>query len=526
MSRRTRALRSQQDSGPKLAVHRQEARHGLPPPAVEDADPVEMGRYVDAFRRSRLLIAFIVVPLTLGVYFVSASLPNHYRATAKLVLDGGSDPLDNRDVQSTERRLATIQTLLTTRETLGGAASRLRGQTAKTLDDKVQATVSQTADVIDVTATDDTPRGAAAIANGVASTYLARQRRLDRERLQRERASLNRDLGAQRNRRGVAAEEERASIRDRLRDLNLAAAGSGSELQLAEKALPPDEPYSPRPTRNALFALFASFFIAALVVVARAQLKPRVSGSRELSRLLDAPILGEIPYVRRLLGRERKTLNPVEYEAYQTLQASLRRHLPPTRQRIVLVTSALHGEGKTEATAALGLVLSQAGLRTWLVSADMRSPRLHELFDVAQAPGLAEVLANGGQSQNGASITPGGGPSLSRERGAGALHVLASGRTPADPAQLLASDAVDGFFDEIGRSDYDYVLLDGPPLLGLVDSQVLAQRVDAVLLVCRAPRLTPEIVLDVRETLERLKVAPLGLVVIGARGTPQAYLQS
>ena len=57
------------------------------------------------------------------------------------------------------------------------------------------------------------------------------------------------------------------------------------------------------------------------------------------------------------------------------------------------MTSAMHGEGKTEVTAALGLVLSHAGLQTWLVSADMRRPRLHELFDVAQTPGLAEVLA-------------------------------------------------------------------------------------------------------------------------------------
>ncbi len=254
-------------------------------------------------------------------------------------------------------------------------------------------------------------------------------------------------------------------------------------------------------------------------MLARAQLKPRISGSRELSRLLELPTLTEIPHVRRGLAHEPRTLSSVEYEAYQTLQAAIRRQLPATSQRTILVTSALHGEGKTEVTAALGLVLSQANQRTWLVSADMRRPKLHELFDVEQTPGLSEVLAG---AQNGGSD-----PifQLSAARtGAGRLHVLASGRTPPDPAQLLASDALDGFFDEVKQSEYDYVLLDGPPLLGLVDSQVLAQRVDGVLLVCRPDRLTPETTLATRELLDRLDVEPLGLVIVGARGLNHFYL--
>ncbi len=501
------------------------AREGGPdrpiPPDLEGTEPVEVGRYVDAFRRSRILIACIVVALTAGVYFFSASLPDRYRATSKLVLEEGADPLDTGDVASTERRLATIQTLLTTRETLRGAARRLRGETAVSLKDKVHASVTPGADIVNVSATGDTPRAAAAIANGVTSTYLARQRVTDRQRIQRARASLERDLNALRGRRGIPAEEERASIRERLTDLNLNAVNSGSELRLAEAARPPADPYSPQPVRNAIFALFASVFIAGLVVVSRAQLKPRVSGARELGRLIEAPILAEIPYVRRPFGRERSALSEREYEAYQTLQASLRMHLPPTEKRIVLVTSALHGEGKTEATAALGLVLSQAGQRVWLVSADMRWPKLHELFDVARAPGLSELLTQGRRQRNGAPP----GKSKANETNPGTLHVLASGQKPADPAQLLAGDAIETFFEEIRHSDYDYVLLDGPPLLGLVDSQVLAQRVDGVILVCRPSLLTPEVVLDLREALERLRVEPLGLVAVGGQRSPLPYVR-
>ena len=495
------------------------------PAGLPQDEPIEVGRYLGSLRRSWLLMLAIVVPLTAAVLLVSLTLAETYRATAKIVVESAADPLETRDVESVERRLATIQVLLTTRETFRRAARSLKGERIVTLKDKVGASVDPNANIINVVATDDTAAGAAKIANAVASSFLTTERRTEQRRLNRARATLLRALADLEGVRGLQAQEERAAVRERLTDLNFGAANAGSELALAEAARPPSEPYSPRPARNALFAFFASAFIAVLVVLARAQLKPRLTGSRELSRLLDLPMLVEIPYVRRRLGRGPKRLKPTEYEAYQTLQASLRRQLPPTRQRIVLVTSALHGEGKTEVTAALGLVLSHAGMRTWLVSADMRWPRLHELFDVAQTPGLAEVLAAARRDGSSAAAQMSAVRSGSGEAQAGSLHVLASGRPPSDPAQLLASDTLDAFFDEVRESAYDYVLLDGPPLLGLVDSQVLAQRADGVLIVCRSDQLTPKSAMAMRDLLERLDVKALGLVIVGARGLHVAYLE-
>ena len=497
--------------------------NGLPAystPGLPPDQPVETGRYLDALRRSKLLILLIVLPLTLAVLFVSLLLPKTYRATAKIVVEGASDPLQTRDAESVERRIATIDALLTTRETLRRAARQVPGETTATLEESVSSSVDPLANIINVSATDDTPRGAARIANAVATTFLNTERRAERRRLNRARATLNQALAPLEGRRGEQAATERAAIRERITDLELgAAAGESSELALAEAAQPPSRAYSPRPLRNAAFGFFAALFIAALVVLARAQLKPRVSGTRELSRLLELPVLAEVPHVRRPMGHRPQALSAIEYEAYQTLQASLRRRLPATSQRTVLVTSALNGEGKTEVTAALGLVLSQAMNRTWLVSADMRWPKLHELFDVDQTPGLSEVLVG---ARNGGSK---GIFQLSAARtGSGSLHVLASGQTPPDPAQLLASDALDGFFEEIKESEYDYVLLDGPPLLGLVDSQLLAQRVDGVLIVCRPDRQTPETALALRELLTRLEVEPLGIVIVGARGPTHTLL--
>jgi capsular exopolysaccharide synthesis family protein len=494
-------------------------------PELPPDDPVEVGRYLDAFRRSRWLIAGIVVFVTAAVFVISLLLPKTYQATSKLVLNPSAQPLASSDAQSTQRDLATVRVLLTTRELLAAVAKNgPAGETVNSLRDKVSATVDQDANVINVVGTDDTARGAAAIANGVAATFLARERRQQQQQVNRTRRVLTKEIAdLQASSTPLNATEvasQIATVRQQLIDLTVAA-NAGPALQLAERAQAPTSPSSPRPIRNAIFGLFASLFIAALVVLARAQLRPRVSGSRELSRLLDLPVMVEVPFVRRRLGHSPNTLSAIEYEAYQTLQASLRMQLPADSQRTVLVTSALHGEGKTEVTAALGLVLAQAGQRTWLVSADMRWPRLHELFDVAQTPGLAEVLAGGRQGESTVTV---GARRSSKENG-GRLHVLASGQRPPDPGQLLAGDALDGFFDDIKESDYDYVLLDGPPLLGLVDSQVLAQRVDGVIVVCRPDRLTSANAIDMRELLQRLRAPALGLVVIGGRSSPISYFE-
>ncbi len=149
-------------------------------PDLPPDEPVEVGRYLEAFRRSKWLIALIVVSLTAAVLVISLLLPKTYRATAKIVFVQPPDSLSSSDAPSTQRGLNTVGIRLTTRESLRAAVKNgLEGETVDSLRDKVHATVDQDANVINVVATDDTARGAAAIANTVAATFLGRQRRQD-----------------------------------------------------------------------------------------------------------------------------------------------------------------------------------------------------------------------------------------------------------------------------------------------------------------------------------------------------------
>lgn len=455
--------------------------------------------------------------MTALVLALSLVLPKTYRASARIVLEDATGLLESGDA-SVERRLATLQTLVTTRDVLRRAGRQLEGENADSLEDKVSSSVDPEANIINVSATDDSAEGAAAIANAVATEFLAKRRRAERQRLARARANLIQALN--RLRTSPAARVEGAALRERLSELTVSEASLGAELQVAQAARPPSSPSSPKPVRNTAFALFASLFLGALLALARGHLAPRVSGPRELARLVGLPMLAAVPRSRFRRGRP---LSAPEREAYQTLQGAIQLRLHGERQHVVLVTSAFEEEGKTEVTAQLGRGFAQSGEKTLLVSADLRRPTLHELLPVDPEPGLSEILTAASRDSGSSAAEMIATLTARTSLEDNGLAVLASGKRPANPSQLLASEALDRVFDEIGRTDYRYVFVDGPPLLGLIDGQALAQRVRNVLVVTRLDRVTPENVLDLRELLDRLDVNVLGMVVIGAEAPAYRY---
>src|SRR5918999_4260282 len=118
---------------------------GTPLGEVLDDQPVDVPRFLAAVRRAWWLIALIVVPLTGAVLVLSLVLPKTYDATARLVVEEPAGALDGGDGEAMTRRLATIQTLLTSRDVLTHAADELPGETPDTLEDKVSASVDDAA---------------------------------------------------------------------------------------------------------------------------------------------------------------------------------------------------------------------------------------------------------------------------------------------------------------------------------------------------------------------------------------------
>lgn len=489
---------------------------------------VEVRRYLDALSRNRWTIIALVVLVTAIVVILSLLLPDNYRATTRLVLEQTTSPFGESDEASQQRRLATTETLLTSQQVLDAAARRVPGMTdADDLEGKVTSSVEPDANIINISGSDGDPRIAARIANAVAGAFLSENERVDRERLAQAREQLEQQIIALQT--APNADVQIAAIRERISELAVAEASAGGDLIVAERADPPSDPASPRPVRNGVLAFFAALFLAILVVLGRDQLTPRVSGPRELGRLLDLPVLIGIPYVSGRRGR-RRLLSGVEVEAYQTLRSSIELSMPADRsQHQFLMTGALHAEGKTTATARLGRALAQGGHRVLLVSADLRVPKLQGMFGLPLGEGLADILSaidwdaktiDDELMARATHVVIGPAEGTARP---GELHVITSGSKPKDPGRLVTGPAMQTFLEHLRGLDYDYVLVDAPPLLGIADSQAIARHVDEVLLVNRLDRLRLEHVEELRDVLDRLHLRPLGIIVIGARGEISPY---
>jgi Mrp family chromosome partitioning ATPase/capsular polysaccharide biosynthesis protein len=472
-----------------------------------DTEPVEVPRYLASLRRSAGLIVVIVVSMTAAVYFISTSLPKTYEATARILMDdrpGGSEPAD---VETVRRRLATVRALLTTREVLVRAARPLKRESPQTLEEKVRATTDEDANIVDVHATDDAAKGAAAIANTLARSFLTMHRADEQARLARTRAEL---LGSLARAPSPKSAEAKA-IRARLNELRVSEAAAGSDLSLAEAAQPPTEASSPRPVRNTIFAFFASVFLAVLAALGLGQLAPRVAGGRDLSALAGVPILAALPRARgRRVGASAD-------EAYQELQTALSLELSP-ETKIIVVAGALPGEQRSAVAAGLARSFAQHGSRAILVSADLRRGRVHDLLRLPRAPGLAEFLEDAvlGAPSSFDALKEGSVHSVPVD--GEELDVLTAGGPTRNAARLLSAEAFSELLLELEVSDYRHVVVEGPALLGSAHGQLVARYAHALLVVCDVEHLTPTDAVELGELLRRLDPPVAGLVALGLRG--------
>lgn len=197
-------------------------------------------------------------------------------------------------------------------------------------------------------------------------------------------------------------------------------------------------------------------------------------------------------------------------EAYRSLRTAMQ-FLPSEKRGPVVFTSCSKGEGKTACVSNLGVALASAGARVLLVDADLRSPRLHDIFHLQGPAGLATLLA--GTVEAAAAV---------RDSGVAGLQVVPCGQIPQDPSELIGRPILDDCL-KAWKEDYDYVLFDAPPLLGITDPLVLGRRVGRAVLVVRAVRTTDRALGAAAEQLRDAGIDVLGAVITGHRFPQQDY---
>jgi capsular exopolysaccharide synthesis family protein len=173
--------------------------------------------------------------------------------------------------------------------------------------------------------------------------------------------------------------------------------------------------------------------------------------------------------------------------------------------RVLMVTSATAGEGKTSVACQLAASLARAGAKTLLIDGDLRNPAVHRLFDVPQVPGLGELLRGDVASSQAIRST------LSPD-----LWLLPAGRYDNATIQKLARDGIRKTLESF-KNQYDFILVDSPPVLPVPDSLLLGQAADAVLLSVLQEVTRMPAVYAASQRLAMLGIRTVGIVVNGAR---------
>jgi capsular exopolysaccharide synthesis family protein len=307
--------------------------------------------------------------------------------------------------------------------------------------------------------------------------------------------------------------EEISGLRGRLSLLTTTDIDPGEVIVRASR---PSVPAGPGPVIVTVSGLLLGLFLGIVIAFLRDRVDERLRGRIDVQATARAPVLAVIPehpgWTDPSSARLISVAEPesATAEAYRTLGAGvmiLTRRLERgsaedgRRTPILLVVSPLQGEGKTTAAANLGVELAQAGTQVLLISADLRNPRLHAFFDVANERGLSSMLTGDGD-----------GWTANRAPDSASLFVIPSGPAIPRPAEALQSLKMRALLEE-ARDHADLVVIDAPPLLPVADSLVLASYVDGVLLVIDGQRTKRAALVQARGALDQIGANVLGVVL-------------
>jgi capsular exopolysaccharide synthesis family protein len=169
--------------------------------------------------------------------------------------------------------------------------------------------------------------------------------------------------------------------------------------------------------------------------------------------------------------------------------------------RSLVVTSTRPGEGKTLVAANLAIALAQSGQRVLLFDADLRKPRVHDVFDQRLEPGLSNLMVGQAKASE-----------VMRKSAVSGLWLLPAGRIPPNPAELLGSKRFKDFQSTL-RRHFDWIVIDSPPVMAVTDPSIVAHAADGVVFVVGAEMTARHAAQSALEQLESANARIIGAIL-------------
>jgi len=330
-----------------------------------------------------------------------------------------------------------------------------------------------------------------------------------------------------------------------------------SSVRIADRAEIPLYPSSPKKKLNIALALLLGLFGGVVLAFLFEYLDNSVKNFEDVEKYAGLPTLGIVPafsedgfhrgygYGERHKKREKKKKSsetsqlalrevypPKKEEAqeiksvdlithfspksmfsenYRTIRTTLLLSSPEENLKSIVVTSPLPLEGKTTTISNLAITLAQADKNVVIVDSDLRKPKQHRLFKIKNLYGLTNYLVSDVEIKNLIKTTP-----------VPNLFLINAGPVPPNPSELLGSDKMTTFIDNLKHS-FDYILFDSPPILALSDALVLGPKTDGVILIVWGGKTSREALKQAKDKLDQLNIKTLGVVLNNVSLKDQDY---
>ncbi|MET8631791.1 polysaccharide biosynthesis tyrosine autokinase [Streptomyces sp. NPDC004096] len=414
--------------------------------------------------------------LAIGAAFAATTLSTPvYEARTQLFVATrtGEDTTQLNQGQSfSQARVQSYAEIVTTRQVTATVVEELGLHTTpEELASRITARAPLNTVLIDITVRDTVPLRAARIANAVADRFTSVVERLE---------TPKRLSGS-----GKSSRSRTSPV----------------SLGVTQEAVAPTAPVSPRPVLNLVAGVLGGLLLGAGLVALRETLDTTLKTGEMLTQFTALPVLGTIPYDRNAPKKPLVTsdVHSKRAEAFRKLRTNLQFSQVDDPPRLIVVTSSVPGEGKTNTAVNLALSLAEAGVSTCLVDADLRRPCVAPTFGLVQDAGLTTVLIGQARIED------------VMQQSGGGLSVLTSGAVPPNPTELLASARMEEVLRELADT-YEIVIVDSAPLLPVADTLGLASLAQGALLVVRAAKTGRDQVRTASESLDRVGVHVLGTV--------------
>lgn len=305
----------------------------------------------------------------------------------------------------------------------------------------------------------------------------------------------------------------------RLKDASVTGMLQMSNVRILDRAQADLRPVSPRPLRNLFLAMVVGILGGVGLAFLLEKLDTTVTSREQVEERLGLPFLGIIPSIADGKDtRERDMFvhsNPksAAAECLRSIRTSLLFMSPDKPLRTILVTSSGPSEGKTTAAVALGEVMADSGSKVLLVDADLRRPRLHQVFGISKDSGLSQLILGEGRLED--AIRP---------TGVNDLWVLPSGPIPPNPAELLHAAGFTALLEELSTK-FDRVIVDSPPAGVVADAVVVSTKVDGTMLVLKAGHTSRDVAAGTVQNLLDVNAKLLGAVLNNLNLEDQRYGQ-